>query len=319
MYSIIQLALLLITLAHSAPTPDHLPTNLYPRTSSPGYGTLSTTTNGSIVRAVINNPPLNLWDYKLASDISSFVDNLAANINSTTTANPKVVIFSSANPDFFIAHYDIHALSTTSPVLPPGNSTLIGEQLLRTRTNLATLPVIFIAEINGRASGAGNEFAVQCDIRYAGPGAKLSQLEIGFGLIPGAGGVQFLVKLIGRARALEYILSGRAVDAVNAAAIGWVNKAFGSVGELVRETDALAERIAAFPEGGLAGVKARVNVQKPGEDDLRGDNELFTRLAGTRVTEEAEALYFELSGNEAAGTFELGLPEDLTEIVPPGA
>ena len=179
--------------------------------------------------------------------------------------------------------------------------------------------MIFIAEINGRTSGAGNEFAVQCDIRYAGPATSLSHLEVGFGLPPGAGGIQFLVKLIGRARALEYILSGRAVDAVTAAAIGWVNKAFGSAEELTQETDALAERIAAFPEQGLAAIKARVNVQKPSDADLQGDNDLFTQLTSTKVTQEAGTMFLKVSENESAGTFELNLPEDLTEIVPPGS
>ncbi|KAL2037877.1 hypothetical protein N7G274_009352 [Stereocaulon virgatum] len=90
MYTIVQLALLLITLTHTEPTPHRLTTNLNPRTSPPGYGTLTTTTNGSIVRAIINNsPPPNLWDYRLASDTSSFINNLAANVNTTTTKTPK--------------------------------------------------------------------------------------------------------------------------------------------------------------------------------------------------------------------------------------
>ncbi len=156
---------------------------------------------------------------------------------------------------------------------------------------------------------------MQCDIRYAGPSALLSHLEVGFGLPPGAGGVQFLVKLIGRARALEYMLSGRGVDGAAAAAMGWVNRAFGTEGELRREVEALAGRIAAFPAQGLAAVKARVNVQKPSEADLRGDNELFYKLAGTEVTQEAAGLFLELSGGERAGGFELGVPADLVEIV----
>ncbi|KUJ23750.1 ClpP/crotonase, partial [Mollisia scopiformis] len=129
---------------------------------------------------------------------------------------------------------------------------------------------IFIAEINGRTTGAGNEVAVQCDIRYAGPGAKLSQLEVGFGLLPGTGGLQFLVSLVGRARALEYILSARSVDAFEAAAIGWVNRAFESEEKLKAATTELAERIAAFPKQGLAAIKSRVNVQKPTEQEIFG-------------------------------------------------
>lgn len=79
-------------------------------------------------------------------------------------------------------------------------------ELVSTVNSLATLPVVFIAEINGRAHGDGNEIAVQCDIRYAGPGAILSRIEVGFNILPGARGLQYLVALIGRARALEYIL-----------------------------------------------------------------------------------------------------------------
>ncbi|KAM0798271.1 ClpP/crotonase-like domain-containing protein, partial [Usnea florida] len=239
------------------------------------YGTITTVTNGSIIRATINNPPVNLWDYKLAADFSTFIETLAKTAN---TSDVKVVILASANPDFFIDHIDIHALSAASPERPPANGTLTGVQLLRTEAYLQTLPIIFIAEINGRTTGAGNEVAVQCDIRYAGPGAKLSQLEIGFGELPGTGGLQFLVSLIGRARALEYILSARSVDAIEAAAIGWVNKAYGSEKELTEGVTALAERIATFPKQGLAAIKSRVNVQKPTEMDIRGDNSLFTQL-----------------------------------------
>lgn len=248
---------------------------------------------------------MNLWDHKLAHDFSSFTDSLAHN-NDSSTATIKVVTISSANPDFWIAHYDIHALVPADPVKPPANATEIGSQLLRSRSNLATLPVIFIAEIDGRATGAGNEVAVQCDIRYVGPNARLSQLEVGFGLSPGAGGVQFLVKLIGRARALEYILSARAVDAGTAAAIGWVNRAFGSSGELETEVDALARRIAWVSEQGVEAVKARVNVQMPSEGDLEVDNELFVRLAGSSVAEAVGLKYLLLSEEESADVFELG-------------
>ena len=127
--------------------------------------------------------------------------------------------------------------------------------------------------------------------------------------------MQFLVKLIGRARALEYMLSGRGVDAETAAAIGWVNRAFGSGEELRREVDALAERIAAFPAQGLAAIKARVNVQKPSEADLQGDNDLFYQLAQTEVTQKAADRFLELSGDESDGAFELGVPGDMVEIL----
>lgn len=287
--------------------------NYHTAANSPDYGTVTTTRNGSIIHATVNNPPINLWDYKLANDLSAFVDALARDNNDT-----KVVIISSANPEYFVYHLDIHDGDIASPVKPPGNGTLILEQLFRTRTNLQTLPVIFIAEINGRASGAGDEIALQCDIRYAGPGTKLSQLEVAFGLLPGAGGVQFLTTLLGRARALEYLLSASAVDAVTAATIGWVNRAFDSEAKLKKGVDALASRIASFPKQGLGAVKSRVNVQKPSEAALEGDGALLGKLSTNKISQLTADKFLELSQNQKDGNFELNIPEDLPQIEPPG-
>ena len=292
--------------------------NIKPRTSSPGYGTLHLTTTGPIIHAVIDNPPINVWDYKLAHDVSSFLDSLAsqnATSHNSSTSAIKVVTISSANPDYWISHYEIHVLSAREPVVPLGNATLVGSQLIHSRSLLATLPTIFIAEINGRVTGAGDEFAIQCDIRYAGPLARLSQFEIGFGLLPGAGGVQFLTKLIGRARALEYILSARAVDAVTAEAVGWVNRAFGSQEELSSEVRALADRIATFPSQGLKAIKARVNAQKPGEKELNDDLVVFNELAQTALTQETVDRYLKLSAEESNNEFERGIPNDVAQVL----
>lgn len=112
------------------------------RSAPTDYGTLTTVTNGSIICATINNPPVNVWDYKLAADFSTFLATLAKTAN---TSDVKVVILSSANPDFFLDHIDIHALSAASPEFAPANDTLTGVQLLETENYLQTLPIIFIA------------------------------------------------------------------------------------------------------------------------------------------------------------------------------
>lgn len=199
---------------------------IYRDQALPGYDTITTSIDGSVLRATLNNPPINLYDDQLSADLLSLVRNLE------NRTDIKVVILCSANSDYFIAHYDIHLIDIKSLAPPPTNATEVGLTLLETRTKLATLPIIFVAEISGRASGAGNELLVQSDMRFAGPNTKLSQLEVGFGLLPGAGGLQFLVNLIGRAHAFEYILSGNPVDARTAEAIGWVNKAYASRREL---------------------------------------------------------------------------------------
>lgn len=92
-----------------------------------------------------------------------------------------------------------------------------------------------------------NELAVQCDMRFVGFGARLSQIEVRFGVFPRAGGIQFLVSLIGRARAFEYILLERSIDTKTAAAIGWANTAYASNEQLRNEVDALADCISSFP------------------------------------------------------------------------
>jgi hypothetical protein len=80
------------------------------------YGTIKTTTNGSVVRASISNPPINLYDYKLATDLHNFLLLL------NQTNAPKVVIFESADPQFFIAHYDV---SSFLPPSTPEKSALV--------------------------------------------------------------------------------------------------------------------------------------------------------------------------------------------------
>ena len=114
MRSVISLLLLLDIHAKASPTlhTTSSSSNIALRqTPPPNYGTVITTINGSITRAVINNPPINLWDYKLAADFSSIIDSLAENNNAT-----KVVILSSANPDYFIYNLDI---TTTATSLAP--------------------------------------------------------------------------------------------------------------------------------------------------------------------------------------------------------
>ena len=127
--------------------------------------------------------------------------------------------------------------------------------------------------------------------------------------------MQFLVSLIGRARALEYILLARSVNAIEAAAIGWIKEAFGSEKELTERMTALVERIATFPKQGQAAIKSRVNVQKSTKTDIRSDNSLFTQLEKTQVVQSSQNRYLVLSANESANAFEKGTPEDVPQVL----
>src|SRR5262249_35234968 len=135
-------------------------------------------------------------------------------------------------------------------------------------------------QIEGRVRGAGSEFVLACDMRFAArESAIFGQPEVGFGLLPGAGGVQHLARLMGRGRALEAILGADDYDAQLAERYGWINRALpaSELGAFVRS---LAHGIAKFPAAALVAAKERVNATAlPPAEDFRRDSDLFLQLA----------------------------------------
>ena len=128
----------------------------------------------------------------------------------------KVVVFKSANPDFFIAHLDVSKAAEQPEVLG-----LWRDFVLR----LSSTPVASIAKIRGRTRGIGNEFVLACDMRFASrQGALFGNPEIGVGLVPGGGALEWLPRVVGRSRALEIVLSADDFDADVAERYGWVNR-----------------------------------------------------------------------------------------------
>ncbi len=123
-----------------------------------------------------------------------------------------------------------------------------------------------IAAVNGLALGGGCELAMACDIRLASENAKFGQPEVGLSIIPGAGGTQRLARLIGKGRAIEAILTGRAMDAEEALRVGLISKVVPSeeLMDAVRETtDAILEK------GPLAVRLAKLAIQTGFETDQK--------------------------------------------------
>jgi len=274
-----------------------------------GYGTLKVVSTGPVVRAVFDNPPINILDHKVFSDLHAFLTGLKKDPNP-----PKVVIFSSANPKFFFAHYDLHILSASSPPPAPLDPEHIARNFVESARMMSTMGVVFIAEISGQSLGAGNEILLQMDMRFAAPGTKLGSLEIGLGLLHAGGGSQYLTKLIGRARALEYLLSAKTVDAETAERIGWVNKSFPSVNEMTAYVDKLAHRIASFPAAALAATKDSVNEQAPLFEAVDRDLDRITDLAQTPEAQMALAKFLELGNDQQGGAWEDGLNDNLLKL-----
>ncbi|KAJ7655944.1 ClpP/crotonase-like domain-containing protein, partial [Mycena rosella] len=214
----------------------------------PFFGTLQMTNSSGVLNVVINNTysPINLFDLHVQSDLANLIDTLQAN-----DTDIRVVVFSSANTDFFLAHIDLNyflpGYESPLPEFDPGLPDMSFPVALL--WNITQLPQATIAVIEGRTRGIGNEFLMACDMRFASksPSVLLAQFETSFGLNPGAGGEMYLAQLMGRGRAFEYTLASLDVDAVTAERIGWINRAFDTSGDLTAYVQALAARIALFP------------------------------------------------------------------------
>lgn len=172
-----------------------------------------------------------------------------------------------------------------------------------------------IAVIDGRARGAGNEFVMSCDMRFATKSSMFGQPEVALGFNPGASATQYLPRLIGRGRALEYLLTGFDATGVDAECLGWINRAFESASEMEVFVTGLAKRIALYPSLGIANVKALVNIaSRPALEDLADEGLRYLTAASS---EEAAYLInrtLELSGYESRGPFELDVGKHLPEL-----
>jgi len=200
--------------------------------------------------------------------VPSTIDELAALMAELEADHTvKVVVFESANPDFFIAHLDVSKAAER-----PGVLDLWRDVVLR----LSSMPVVSIAKIRGRTRGIGNEFVLACDMRFASrQSALFGNPEIGVGLVPGGGALEWLPRVVGRSRALEIVLSADDFDADIAERYGWVNRTLDD-GDLDSFVDALVDRLVSFDRDALATAKAQINrVGMPTASELQSSNDLF--------------------------------------------
>ncbi len=226
--------------------------------STDGYDDLTglhVSIDAGIARVLIEHPPINLFDLELMLAFDSLGQRLAVD------ADVHVVVVSSADPDFWIAHADVAMILRLPRDQGEVEVTELGffhAMVDRFRT----MPKATIAQISGIARGGGAEFAASFDMRIVADTAVLGQPEVALGIIPGGSGTQRLAHLVGRSRAMQVILGCGDVDAATAAAWGWVNEVV-PVDELGAYVDALARRIASFPAAGLAEAKASVLAAEP--------------------------------------------------------
>jgi enoyl-CoA hydratase/carnithine racemase len=201
-------------------------------------------------RIVFDYPPFNIMDGSMFQSLQDLLVRMDA------SQDLRVVVFESAIPDFYLAHFDLTG-KLGNVLTAVGLSGL--PILIDTFVRLTTSPVVSIARIRGCVRGASSEFVLACDMRFASrENTRLGQPEVAVGLHPGGGGAERLPHLVGRGRALEIVLGGNDFDGHTAERYGYVNRALPDV-ELDSFVDALARRIASFDRRAITAAKNLVN------------------------------------------------------------
>jgi enoyl-CoA hydratase/carnithine racemase len=244
------------------------------------FETIKVRKEGAVLFAEIAAPPMNLLGPELVRDLVSLIQQAEAD-----TA-VQVLVFKSADPDYFISHVDVTRIKENREAAAKLDGDASLGQVFR---HMSASRLVTIAQIEGRVRGVGSEFALACDMRFAArESAIFGQFEPAFGVIPGAGAAQHLARLLGRARALEVMLSAEDYDAELAATYGWINRAL-PANELGDFVSSLAHRIASFPAAGRLVVKERVNaIGLAPAEDFRRDSDLF--IEGVRSPEFQERM-----------------------------
>jgi enoyl-CoA hydratase/carnithine racemase len=242
-----------------------------------GGETLSVSAEGAVRFVTISAPPMNLLGPALVRDLVSLIRDAEADDGA------QVLVFKSADPDYFISHVDLGRIAEYRAEA----AKLVGEPSIALLFRyLSASPLVSIAQVEGRARGAGSEFALACDMRFAAlESARFAQFEQAFGEVPGGGGAQHLTRLMGRGRALEVMLSADDYDAALAERYGWINRALpaAEIDDFVR---ALALRIGRFPAAGQAALKQRVDaIALAPPEDFRRDSDLFGAAVRTAAAQ----------------------------------
>ncbi len=241
---------------------------------------LRLTHHGGVTVATVDAPPMNVMTVGLLGELA----RLSHEIEHDT--DTRVLVVRSADPDFFIAHFDVEAILAMpgatepldTPVEPAAELNGFHAMCERFRTG----STVTIAEIAGRVGGGGAELAASFDMRFGDADRfVLNQMEVPLGILPGGSGTQRLPRLVGSGRAAEIVLGGIDVDATTASEWGWLNRALPG-DELRAHVDSLASRIAGFPPEAVRSAKrSLLNATADPRPGLLAESDLFAQTLHT--------------------------------------
>ena len=207
--------------------------------------------SSSYCRITFDHPPINTLTATTVAELAELVGLIEQD------PDLNVVVFDSANPDFYLAHYDTEHDPARTAALGVGPTGM--HAWLDLLVRLSRAPIVSIASIRGRARGAGSEFILACDMRFASrENTLVGQFEVGAGVVPGGGPMARLSRLVGRGRALEILLVGDDLDGPRAEQYGYVNRVIAD-DQLDDEVEAIASRLARFDRDAMAQTKSYVD------------------------------------------------------------
>jgi enoyl-CoA hydratase/carnithine racemase len=258
-------------------------------------------------RVTFDHPPINTITAATVLELAELVGLIEED------ADLNVVVFGSANPDFYLAHYDVEHDPARTAALPAGPTGMNAWIDLLVR--LSRAPVVSIASIRGRARGAGSEFVLACDLRFASrENTLLGQFEVGAGVVPGGGPMARLSRLVGRGRALEILLVADDVDGPRAAQYGYVNRAIAD-DQLDAEVDDMAYRLARFDHEAMARTKSYVDrLTLPADSEFPPALADFFELLG-RPAQRAQSARLEELGLNVDSDLERSLGARVVESI----
>ncbi len=250
-----------------------------------------------VATVTVDHPPINLITIEVFLELAAEIERLASD------ASVRAVVLRSANPEWFLAHFDVEAIQQFPREQPEPSEIGPYDRMCET---LRTMPKPTIAVVTGRVGGGGSELALACDMRFATPDAIFSQPEVALGIIPGAGGTVRLPRLIGRSRALEVVLGCDDIDAATAERWGWVNRVLPS-DAIDAFVDRLAGRMASFPTHAVEAAKAIVVRSEVGvESDLLAETIAFNATLASDETHARMQRFLDAGGQTTDGERRLG-------------
>ena len=253
--------------------------------------------DAGVATITLDHGPVNLMAVDVFIEIAKLGERLAAD------DDVRVVVMRSANPEWFIAHFDVEAILTMPTDAPPATEL---NSFHRMCENFRTMPKPTIAVIEGRVGGGGNELAMSFDMRFATPDAVFNQPEVALGILPGGSGTVRLPRLVGRGRALEIILGCDDIDADTADRWGMINRVLPAdrIDGFVAQ---LASRMVGFPRAAIAAAKASVlRSESPVEGALLAEGTAFSALLADPEAHRAMHAFMSQGGQTPEGERRLG-------------